>query len=83
MLRALWGYMSDKLNIPLSRLNKDNVQEVLESKNVDKDLINNILELLHTCEFARYAPGAVSGGMEETYATAENIISQMDAKIKK
>jgi hypothetical protein len=83
VLRALWGYMSDKLNIPLSRLNKDNVQEVLESKKVEKDLIDSIIELLHTCEFARYAPGAVSGGMDETYATAEKIISQMDAKIKK
>jgi hypothetical protein len=64
-------------------LNKDNVQEVLESKKVEKDLIDRIIELLHTCEFARYAPGAVSGGMDETYATAEKIISQMDAKIKK
>ena len=82
VLRALWGYISDKLNIPVSKLNKDNIEDLLSGKGVDSESVKSFIDLLNSCEFARYAPSAVDGGMEETYANAIKVISTMDNKIK-
>lgn len=81
VLRALWGYTSDKLNIPLSRLNKDNIEGILKNKGVTDELVNQFIELLNTCEYARYAPSAVEGGTGETYNSAASVISAMDNKV--
>lgn len=83
VLKALWGYTSDKLNIPVSRLNKDNVEDILKEKNISDAEVAHFIELLNTCEYARYAPSAVAGGMEETYKNAVSVISEMDNKIRK
>lgn len=82
VLRAIWGYLSDKLNIPVSELSKDNVTDILEKRQVDKDSIGRLTELLNACEFARFAPAAVSGGMDENYKKASQLISKLDQKIK-
>ena len=57
VLKALWGYISDKLNIPVSRLSKDNIEEKLRDYGVNEDLIKEFLNALNDCEFARFAPG--------------------------
>lgn len=82
VLKAIWGYLSDKLTIAVADLNQDNVFEVLNSKGVDEELQTQLREFLDTCEFARYAPSAVSGGMDEVYKNAGNLISKLDQKIK-
>ncbi|MFB6342073.1 BatD family protein [Saccharicrinis sp. FJH62] len=81
VLRAMWGYTSDKLNIPLSRLNKDNIEGILKEKGVSEDQVKEFIDLLNTCEYARYAPSAVAGGMDETYKNAVSVISNMDNKL--
>ena len=55
VLRALWGYLSDKLSIPLANLTKDNVEAELAKYGVDESLISEFMDILNTCEFARYA----------------------------
>lgn len=82
ILKAIWGYLSDKLIIPIADLNKDNVFEVLNNKSVDEELTQQLKGLLDTCEFARYAPSAVTGGMDEVYKKAGTLISKLDQKIK-
>lgn len=82
VLRATWGYLSDKLAIPVSGLSKDNVTEILNQHQVDEENQSNLMDLLNSCEFARYAPSSVSGGMEEVYKKAGNLISKLDQKIK-
>jgi len=82
ILKAIWGYLSDKLLIPVSELSKDNVAEILEKHNVDKENITELMQLLDACEFARFAPASVSGGMEEIYKKAGKLISVLDQKIK-
>lgn len=83
VLRALWGYMSDKLSIPVGELSKDNISEVLLQSKVNPELVNDILEILDTCEFARYAPASGTGEMDKLYNTTITTISKLDNQIKR
>lgn len=83
VMRALWGYLSDKLTLPLSELTKDNAKEEMQRHDIDAAVADEFLELLDTCEFARYAPAEVSKTMDEVYAQAANVIGKIDGNIKK
>ena len=83
VLRALWGYLSDKLNIPQSKLTKDNVASELTQRGVNEALAGEFLEIIHTCEFARYAPNKVSGAMDKLFGETINAIDTMENTIKK
>lgn len=83
VLKALWGYISDKMNIPVANLSKDSVEQQLIQHGVDKGLSDKFLHLLNECEFARYAPSSIAGGMENIYASAIEVISQMENSIKR
>ena len=65
VLKALWGYISDKLNIPVSRLSKDNIEEKLRNHGVNEELIKGFLNALNDCEFARFAPGDENQAMDK------------------
>ena len=82
VLKALWGYVSDKLNIPMSRLSKDNIEEELHNYGVDHELIKEFLGVLDNCEFARFAPSEASMSMDKIYNEALEIISKMENSIK-
>lgn len=83
VLRALWGYLSDKLNIPQANLTKDNVETELVKYGVDEALINEFLDILNTCEFARYAPSQASDAMDNLYELTVDAIGKMENTIKK
>lgn len=83
VLKALYGYTSDKLNIPQERLNKDNVQQELLGKGVIPVIIDQYLGVLNDCEFARYAPGDPNANMESIYEKAISLISKIEDNIKK
>lgn len=78
VLKASWGYVSDKLGIPVARLTKDNIEQELTSRGADKALCDEFLGVLGQCEFARYAPGAVAGGMEQVYESAAAVIGKLE-----
>ena len=82
VLKALWGYISDKLNIPVSRLSKDNIEEKLRNHGVSEELIKDFLNALNDCEFARFAPGDESQAMDKVYASSIEVISKMENSIK-
>jgi hypothetical protein len=82
VLKALWGYVSDKLSIPVSQLSKDNIEEELTKYGVDADLTQTFLDALNECEFARYAPGNAGDTMDKVYAKAVDVISRMENRIK-
>lgn len=82
-LRAVWGYLSDKLNIPVSALTKDNVETNLTQYGVDESLINDFRNILDTAEFARFAPAQGSGVMDELYHSTIKAIDKMESTIKK
>ena len=81
MLKALWGYMSDKLNIPVSSLTKDNVREGLVKKSISIDDINVFLQIISDCEYAQYSPLA-TGHMNEIYNNAVGKLSKFESTIK-
>ena len=83
VLRALWGYLSDKLSIPQSDLTKDNVETELNKYGVEPDLIREFLDILDTCEFARYAPVQASDAMDKLYELTIDAIDKMENMIKK
>ncbi|WP_302609617.1 BatD family protein [uncultured Bacteroides sp.] len=82
VLKALWGYISDKLNIPVSRLSKDNIEEKLRNHGVNEEHIKDFLDALNDCEFARFAPGDESQAMDKVYSSSIEVISKMENSIK-
>ena len=82
VLKALWGYISDKLNIPVSQLSKDNIEDELTKYGVASELIKDFIGTLNECEFARYAPGNQNEAMDKVYSSAVEVISKMENSIK-
>ena len=82
VLKALWGYISDKLNIPVSRLSKDNIEEKLRNHGVSEELIKEFLNALNDCEFARFAPGDENQAVDKVYSSSIEVISKMENSIK-
>ena len=83
VLRALWGYMGDKLNIPISELSHDNIADKLAEHHVDEQTVNTFIEALDECEFERYAPGDAAGNMNKTYESAATAIEKIEEVMKK
>lgn len=81
--RALWGYLSDKLTLPLSELNRDNVRSTLVKYSVDEATIGEFISLIDTCEMAKFAPTAVNEPIDELYHKGENLITNFDKQISK
>lgn len=82
MLRGLWGYLGDKLNISAADLTKESIRERLARKGVDTEDIERYVAIISDCEYAQYAP-SVSGKMEESYLAGVEIISRLETVINK
>ncbi len=82
MSRALWGYMSDKLNIPVANLTKENVREELAKRGVAAEEAQHFTDIITRCEEAQYSPMA-SAQMSEVYTRGVEFISRMESLIKK
>jgi hypothetical protein len=80
--RALWGYISNKFDIPLAELSIDNVSQRLATKHIGEESIGQLTEVLNKCEYARFAPGDESRNMRETYSSAMDIISRIESELK-
>ena len=78
---ALWGYLSDKLAIPVSDLSRDRVMEEFTAREIDPELTEQFFKLTELSEFARFAPGGKETEVGNLYEQAEKIINKMDQKI--
>lgn len=81
-LRAVWGYLSDKLTIPVANLNRENVEAELKAYGVEEQLIEKFIYILDTCEFARYAPSDSDRAMGSLYHEMVAAIGAMENVIK-
>ena len=79
--QALWGYISDKLNISRSQLSMDTVREMMNGKNVPEDIVNQFIDLLNSCEFARFAPGDPGKKMEDLYQKGIEVITKAEKNL--
>lgn len=77
--RAAWTYLSDRLSIPTAQLNKENIAQILTEKAVPDVTIKQMLHVLSTAEFARYAPTSDSA-MHELYEDTIKIINQLESE---
>ncbi len=77
MLRALWGYLSDKLNIPVSQLSRDNIAARLEEKSYSPADVESVVSVLDECEMARYTPDS-SSRMDEVFTRGANAINNLE-----
>ena len=75
--RAAWIYLSDRLSIPTAQLNKENIAQILANKGVSDSLIREVLHMLSTAEFARYAPTS-DHAMQDLYNETTTIINQLE-----
>ena len=82
VMKALWGYLSDKLTIPVSSLSKENVEMKLANRNVGESDISEFMDVLSVCEFERYSPLHDSEAMDDLYNRTINIISKFQHTIK-
>ena len=81
-MTALWGYLGDKLSIPVSTLSKDNVSQELSQRNVDDETISRFLAILEECEFAHFAPSEGNEQTHKIYADALEMINLFEQKLK-
>lgn len=75
--RAAWTYLSDRLSIPTAQLNKDNISQILASKGISSEIIDEVRRVLSTAEFARYAPIS-DHTMQDLYTDTTQIINQLE-----
>ena len=83
VLHALWGYVGDKLSIPIAQLSHDNIAERFMERNVQQETIDLFTGAIDECEFERYAPGDPKGNMNKVYETAMNAIERIEGAMKK
>lgn len=83
VLKAVWGYLSDKLGLPNSELTKDNVAAELEKYGASAELIAEFNDILGRCEFAQYAPSQTDEAMDELYTQTVEAIGKMENTVKK
>jgi hypothetical protein len=77
---ALFGYISDKLVIPFSELNREKIDETLRAKNVSADTLQKLKKALDECEMVRFAPGVVRG-KEEMLSASKQIIEELEDEL--
>lgn len=82
LLKAMWGYLGDKLNIPVSQLNRDNISQELESYGTGQEVKEKITTVLDDCEMARYTPNQSEQSIANLYDMASDAIHSME-NIKK
>lgn len=80
--RAFWGYLSDKLTIPVSELSREKASDELTKHSVSAAVLERFIQILDTCEYARYSPGGGSAKMQELFDEATEVMSVMEKEIK-
>ena len=83
VMKATWTYLSDKLSIPVASLTKDRVEDELNRYKVDSAITGQFVNILNTCEFARFAPNTGQQEMGNLYEDTIQVISSLEEKFKK
>ena len=80
--KALLGFISDKLTIPVAELSKDRISDALKEGSVPQEYITAFIGILDACEFARYSPSTGNDAMAAHYTAAVDVISAIDSSMK-
>lgn len=82
MLHALWGYMSDKFNIPVSNLTKESVREELLKRGITQEECQRFSQIITRCDEAQYSPMATAQ-MQEVYEEGVALLSLVEQRVKR
>jgi hypothetical protein len=80
-IKALWGYVADKLDMETSMLSRENVSDALQEKNIPEDLIDKLLDIIDECEYAHFAPAADDTEKQRIYSDAVSLITKLEQKL--
>ena len=81
ILKALWGYLSDKLSIPVAEMTRSRIVMSLSEKGIDEQTIAELNQILDTCEFARFAPTSSETQAASLYEEASGFIGKVENSI--
>jgi hypothetical protein len=79
--KAVWLYLSDKLMISLADLSKDSARNALQEANIKEDVIQNVMEIINDCEFARYAPASETIRADQLYDNTVKLIAKLQQEL--
>ena len=82
VLKAFWGYLSDKLSIPVSDLNRDKASATLATRQVEQQVIEEFISTIDTCEFARYAPTKAEDTLSDLYQKSADLMGKLEKQIR-
>lgn len=83
MLKAVWGYLADKLKLPTSELNRENVSQILSEHGIPAEADAKLLTLLDECEFAKYSPASARKPMQEIYDEGAGVLNTLEEEFAK
>ncbi|MBA4276757.1 BatD family protein [Flavobacterium sp.] len=78
--KAMHNFLKAKLHIETSDMSKNNVQQLLASKNANAQTIIDFINLTENCELARYALTS-SSTIQQDFDKAVEIISDLEKQI--
>ncbi len=81
ILNSIWGYLSDKMSVSADLLTKDNIEQILTEKNIDKKLTDSMLLLIDKCGYAQYTTVSEEEKLTDIYNEAARIINELENKL--
>jgi len=81
LIRSMWGYLGDKLQLPQSELDRERAKAALMSRTATPEQVDGVVEILDTAEMALFAPGAVVGGMQGAYERSLSLITELEEQL--
>lgn len=80
LLKAIWGYLGDKLKLPQSALNRSDIAIALQDRGVSNEVITELTSIIDTIEYARYAPTNTPQGLQELYSRSAHLIEEIESR---
>jgi hypothetical protein len=82
VLMALYGYIQNKIGLQLAETSRDAIREVLVKHQAKEQEISRFLQIVDTCEFAKYASGAVTENLSDVYNQSVELITNLEGQLK-
>ena len=82
ILSSIWGYLGDKLKLPVSELSRENISGKLAMKDISDEEIKNLITLIDDAEFEKYAPASAASEMNDIYEKTIEIMNTLEEAFK-
>ena len=76
---ALFNFIKSKYLIEREDFSKDRLKSILEKDKISDNIIEDLIDIINSCELARYTP-TTPEGMDQDYEKAVKVISNFDKR---